>query len=198
MDPAHAALLQDQLDAGRGIDTRSPQLLSDASPEAPQPGQQYAQAEDETHKPKDDPAYQIKKIEHTATPEERAAHGDAPLEIMRLPPMGIPGLRPSIGPSNESRPSPALPKPEGIPPNWLEKPTRKGGGMEYINPENPNDRVRVMPGNPNSPHLSQQQPYVKDQTWGRFVDKEGKPIEGEDPGHSPKAHIPYPDYTHRR
>ncbi len=70
--------------------------------------------------------------------------------------------------------------------------------MEYINPENPNDRVRVMPGNPNSPHLSQQQPYVKDQTWGRFVDKEGKPIEGEDPGHSPKAHIPYPDYTHRR
>jgi len=45
-----------------------------------------------------------------------------------------------------------LPKPAGIPDEWIEKPTDEPGGKQYVNPENPNDRVRVMPGNPDSPY----------------------------------------------
>lgn len=52
-------------------------------------------------------------------------------------------------------------RPGGIPRDWIAKPTRKGAGMRYINPENPHDHVRVMPGEPNSPHPAQQRPYVK-------------------------------------
>ena len=51
-----------------------------------------------------------------------------------------------------------LPKPAGIPDNWIEKPTDTPGGKEYVNPEDPNDRVRVMPGNPNSPYPNQRRP----------------------------------------
>lgn len=57
---------------------------------------------------------------------------------------------------------PDLPKPEGIPDYWIEKPTAAPGGKVYINPEDPNDRVRVMPGNPNSEYANQRRPYVID------------------------------------
>jgi hypothetical protein len=52
------------------------------------------------------------------------------------------------------------PKPAGIPDNWIERPTDKNGGTEWVNPDNPNDRARVMPGNPDSPYPHQQGPYV--------------------------------------
>jgi hypothetical protein len=90
-----------------------------------------------------------------------------------------------------------LPKPEGIPDNWIEKPSQKGGGKEYINPENPNDRVRVMPGDPSSPNESQRRPYVTDQNGG-FRDVNGNPIPGARPGHTREAHIPYDRFKFRR
>ena len=60
------------------------------------------------------------------------------------------------GDGNEPRP----PKPDRVPPDWITKPTKKNDGTEYINPENDNDRIRVMQGNPNSPYPEQQVPYV--------------------------------------
>jgi hypothetical protein len=68
---------------------------------------------------------------------------------------------------------PDLPKPQGIPDNWIEKSSDTPGGKEYINPNNPNDRVRVMPGNPSSKYPSQQRPYVIDQN-GSFRNVDGK------------------------
>lgn len=92
---------------------------------------------------------------------------------------------------------PDLPKPEGIPDNWIEKPTDIPGGKEYINPDNPNDRVRVMPGNPNSEYPNQQRAYVIDQSGG-FRDVNGNPIAGAAPGRTPEVHIPYELFKFRR
>ena len=91
----------------------------------------------------------------------------------------------------------ALPKPEGIPDNWIERPTRTLGGMEYINPNNPNDRVRVMPGNPASRYPSQQRAYVIDQSGG-YRDVDGRLISGPALGRSADAHIPYDLFRFRR
>jgi hypothetical protein len=88
-------------------------------------------------------------------------------------------------------------KPEGVLDDWIEKPSAKGGGTEWVNPENPNDRVRVMPGNPDSPNPSQKGPYVVDQNGG-FRDVNGDPIGGPNPGKTPEAHIPYDDFKFRR
>jgi hypothetical protein len=90
-----------------------------------------------------------------------------------------------------------LPKPAGIPDNWVEKPTRIEGGMEYINPSNPNDRVRVMPGDPGSRYVSQRRPYVIDQN-GSYRDVNGSPILGPAPARTPEAHIPYERFRFRR
>jgi RHS repeat-associated protein len=77
-------------------------------------------------------------------------------------------------------------RPDGVPEHWTEQPSKKGGGTVYVNPKNPHERVRVMPGNPNSPNPAQQQPYMKRQKNGRFFDREGREV----PGDSPDAHIP--------
>lgn len=79
-----------------------------------------------------------------------------------------------------------LARPRGVPDNWVVTGTKKGGGTQYINPKNPHDRVRVMPGNPNSPNPAQQNPYVKRQIDGKFYDASGNVV----PGDSPEAHIP--------
>ena len=92
---------------------------------------------------------------------------------------------------------PDLPKPQGIPDNWIEMSSDTPGGKEYINPNNPNDRVRVMPGNPSSKYPSQQRPYVIDQN-GSFRDADGNPIPGATPGRKPEAHIPYQLFKFRR
>lgn len=92
---------------------------------------------------------------------------------------------------------PDLPKPEGIPDNWIEKPTIAPGGTEYINPDNPNDRVRVMPGNPDSAYPNQRRPYVVDQN-GSFRDAAGNPVSGPAPGRMPQAHIPFELFKFRR
>ena len=97
------------------------------------------------------------------------------------------------GDGNEPRP----PKPDRVPPDWITKPTKKNDGTEYINPENDNDRIRVMQGNPNSPYPEQQVPYVRDQKGG-FRDVNGNPIRGPDPGRTPDAHIPYDQFRFRR
>src|SRR6185437_16112971 len=43
-------------------------------------------------------------------------------------------------------------RPAGVPATWTETESKKGGGTVYTNPENTHERVRSMPGNPNSPN----------------------------------------------
>jgi hypothetical protein len=92
---------------------------------------------------------------------------------------------------------PDLPKPEGIPDNWIERPSDKRGGKEYVNPDNPNDRVRVMPADPSSPYRSQRRLYVIDQKGG-YRDVNGRTIRGRNPGRTAGAHIPYEDFRFKR
>jgi RHS repeat-associated protein len=81
-------------------------------------------------------------------------------------------------------------KPSGIPVNWASKSSKKGGGIQYINPENAHDRIRVMPGNPQSSNPAQQRPYVIRQINGKFTDKNGNLV----PAYSPEAHIPLDEF----
>jgi hypothetical protein len=92
---------------------------------------------------------------------------------------------------------PDLSKPEGIPDNWIASTTDKRGGTEYVNPANRNDRVRVMPGDPDSPHPTQRGPYVIDQNGG-YRDVNGNIIGGRRPGATAAAHIPYDLFRFRR
>ena len=81
----------------------------------------------------------------------------------------------------------------GIPAHWPEQPTKRGGGTKYANPDNPHDTVRIMPGNPRSPHPAQQRPYVKRMKEGRALDPTGEPVDPR----SPEAHIPLDAFKFR-
>ena len=86
-------------------------------------------------------------------------------------------------------------KPKGIPDNWPEGPTDKGGGRQWVNPDNPHDRVRAMPGDPNSSNPSQREPYVRDVRNGnQWLDQNGNRIEGKEGKQSDTTHIPAKDY----
>jgi RHS repeat-associated protein len=78
-------------------------------------------------------------------------------------------------------------RPEGIPDNWIEKQSSKGGGTIYQDPNNPRNSLRVMPGNPNSPNPAQRNPYIKYQQNGIFYDKFGTPLPN---GRTVSSHIP--------
>jgi hypothetical protein len=84
-------------------------------------------------------------------------------------------------------------RPGAVPRHWIARPTRRGGGTRYINPANPHDQVRVMPGDPNRPHPAQQGPYVKRTKDGLTYDAEGRTVDPR----SPKAHIPLRDFRVR-
>jgi hypothetical protein len=87
-----------------------------------------------------------------------------------------------------------LERPLGIPRDWRVILSRKSGGVTYVNPNNINDRIRVMPGDPSSPYPNSQRSYVVDQNWGAYVNRDGRPVRGADPKRHPDAHIPYDIY----
>ena len=73
------------------------------------------------------------------------------------------------------------------PEGWISKPSKKGGGIVFKDPGNPHNLIRQMPGNPNSPNILQQYPYVKFMKEGKFYDANGKVLPN---GNVPGAHIP--------
>jgi hypothetical protein len=82
-------------------------------------------------------------------------------------------------------------RPKGIPENYLIKISDNGDGMKYINPQNTNEYVRVMPGKPYSPNPMQQKPYIN---WrgkdGLSKDKFGNKVHNK----SEEAHIPLEEF----
>ena len=85
----------------------------------------------------------------------------------------------------------------GIPDNWVMKPTKKGGGVRFIDPNNPNNNVRVMPGNPESAFANSRQPYVIRYKNGAPVDKNGNAIPsstGANQNRSPDLHVPLTEF----
>lgn len=77
-------------------------------------------------------------------------------------------------------------RPEGIPDGWRIRPTREPGGTWYYDPKNKGNAVRVMQGQPGSPHPSSQNPYVRWQKNGAALDMNGNVV----PKNTPDAHIP--------
>jgi hypothetical protein len=115
----------------------------------------------------------------TAEPAETA---DNPQNLLS----GEPIIPPESEECNNSNPY-------GIPANWTSQPSKKNGGMEYIDPNNPGNRVRVMPANPNSQFPSQQVPYVRHQRNGQPLDSNGNP--NDDPAEN---HIPSDQYRYNQ
>ncbi len=135
------------------------------------------------------------------TPEEHPLQID-PLESQIPPSAGFPqGTGSASGAGMGANQAPSAPppvlKPAGIPDHWIERPSRKKGGMKWSDPNNGNNAVRSMPGDPDSPFPHQQIPYIKDQN-GDFRDVDGNPIGGPDPGKSPEAHIPASSFKFKR
>jgi hypothetical protein len=81
-------------------------------------------------------------------------------------------------------------RPGGIPLHWLAEPAKKGGGTKYLNPANPHDHARIMPGDPKSPHPAQRAPYVKRMRDGIAYDVSGRPVDPR----SAEAHIPLREF----
>jgi RHS repeat-associated protein len=91
-----------------------------------------------------------------------------------------------------------LDKPKGVPDNWTERPTEDPNGRQWVNPENEGDRVRVMPGNPDSPYPNSRGPYVRDVRNGnQWLDTEGNRVEGRNGKYNNDTHIPLADYVFR-
>ncbi len=82
--------------------------------------------------------------------------------------------------------------PEGIPDTWRIRATQGEGGVLYYNPKNPNENIRVMQGNPNSPYANSQGPYVRQQnSAGTYLREDGSPSPLPRGGrYDPDAHIP--------
>ena len=101
---------------------------------------------------------------------------DAGKEVSKLD-----GLK-QIGPAGDAGATVTKQIPEG----WTSKTTKKGKGTQFLDPDNPSaNNVRVMQGNPQSPHPSQKVDYVKRTKGGSVVDKSGNPAKHN----SPEAHI---------
>lgn len=75
---------------------------------------------------------------------------------------------------------------EGVPKNWIKKPTNGNDGVIYQDPENAHNSVRVMEAKPNSKWPSQQKPYVINRSNGKPLDINGNPVLRD----SAEAHIP--------
>ncbi len=74
------------------------------------------------------------------------------------------------------------------------QPSQKGGGTVYVDPANAYNRVRIMPGNPNSPNPAQQIPYAIDLRNGAAIDVNGNRLPSTS---DPAAHIPQSQYQYR-
>jgi hypothetical protein len=78
-------------------------------------------------------------------------------------------------------------RPEGVPDNWIVKPTPKKDGIKYINPNNQHQQVRVMQGKIDHEHPHMRKPYI---AWtnkaGQRLDIHGNPIHKK----TQESHIP--------
>jgi len=71
-----------------------------------------------------------------------------------------------------------LPRPLGIPDNFLVSISKEGGGLIYSHPTIPNLTIRVMPAKPFSEHLSQQRHYCIIKKEDNYYNKFGKYEQG--------------------
>ncbi len=82
-----------------------------------------------------------------------------------------------------------------IPSSWGEgQPAKKGEGWEWVDPENPNNRVRVDPGDEDLPEgYAGQEDHVHVESGGSSLDENGE-IAPDSNAKAPEAHIPLERY----
>ena len=83
-------------------------------------------------------------------------------------------------------------RPNGVPENWEERPSKNDKGTQWVNPENKHDRVRSMPAQPDSPNPGQQKPYTERRKDGKWYDAQVNEVERK----SEESHVPTDDYEH--
>jgi tetratricopeptide (TPR) repeat protein len=86
-----------------------------------------------------------------------------------------------------------FPRPKGVPENFIANFSEKNFGMMYIDPSNKQHYIRVMPGEPKSPNLKQQKPYVIHRIRDDAVDIAGEKVHPK----SEFAHIDLEEYIYR-
>lgn len=84
------------------------------------------------------------------------------------------------------------PRPSGIPGHFQVCISKKGAGIKYVDPVNPQNSIRVMPGKPHSHMPYQQNPYVIRNIEGNVIDKFGKIVDSK----APEAHIPLNEFIY--
>lgn len=97
-------------------------------------------------------------------------------------------LGPGAGGAEAAR---GIARPKGVPADWVAKPSKTGGGTRFVDPANPHNSVRVMPGDPKSPFPNSQRPYVRHLKDGQSLDVNGNVV----PKNTPEAHIPLEDFV---
>ncbi len=80
-------------------------------------------------------------------------------------------------------------RPEGVPREWVRKPSRNRKGYRYKGPKNEHNDVRIQKGDPNSTNTGQRQDYIRWKKDGKWLDKDGNP--SNDPR---KTHIPINEF----
>ena len=145
----------------------------------------------------------VGKLEETVTNFAEAVHKDpvlkASLELFSKaekflePYCKIPKPESEVRVLIESTGIKTLPRPVGIPENYLVMVSNKGAGMLYVHPTNNQFSVRVMPGKPHSPFPGQQKPYVIQKTDKGSFDRVGNLISDK----KKEAHIPLEEFIYR-
>jgi len=85
-------------------------------------------------------------------------------------------------------------KNKGLPDSWgvkVSKAKKSDQGLVYTHPDSPTTQIRILPGNPNSPHVKSQKPYVRIEKDGRPLNKTGSFADKK----SEDAHIPLDEFN---
>ena len=82
---------------------------------------------------------------------------------------------------------------KGMPKKWkvkVTKPQKENQGLEFVHPDRPDRRVRIMPGNPDIKYENSQKPYVRVKEKGSYYGKNGEVV----PENSAESHIPLDEF----
>jgi RHS repeat-associated protein len=85
----------------------------------------------------------------------------------------------------------------GIPSDWIQESSDFGNGVRFHDPENYDNYIRVMPGDPSSEFTTRRQPYIVRRLGPYILDKNNIIIQvpkGKSPQKTEEGHIPIDDF----
>ncbi|MBY0406771.1 MAG: hypothetical protein K2Q01_03705 [Rickettsiales bacterium] len=97
----------------------------------------------------------------------------------------------TVEPAPKPMNDPVFERPQGVPDDWVAKPTKSGNGRIYQHPTEKGTYVKVEKGNPNASQPGQRYDNVRVQKNGESYDKNGNLILRR----SQESHIPREDFN---